>query len=223
MAFGDKNTVNSKQRTGNSERNSFVVGVTGVIGSGKSTVCRFLQDCFGFHWIHTDAIVHKLYEFGQPGYKKIREYFGKNFVGPKGVLRGRLRQFVLKTPQKLWILNQLIHPLIVHEVNKKIIQLKKTHRGKSLKICIEAIYFEPKDLGKFIDHLFIVHCPDEAILLRRLRHRKIPEKQLRTLIKFQQKILPKFGTRIRNTGQKHDLFKQMADFSFLRTLRQNVG
>lgn len=202
---------------------SLIVGVTGVIGSGKSTVCKFLQDRFGFHWIHADDIVHKLYEFGQPGYKKIREYFGKNFVGPKAVLRGRLRQFILKTPQKLWILNQLIHPLVIHEVNKKIVYLKKTHREKPLKICIEAIYFEQKDLGKFIDYLFIVYCPDEALLLSRIKHRKIPEKQLRTLIKFQQKILPKFGTRIGNTGPKHDLFKQMADFPFLQTLRQNAG
>lgn len=236
---------------------TMVIGVTGVIGSGKSTVCRYLEEKYGFHWIHADAIVHELYKFGGAGYKKIREYFGKNFVGPKGVLRGRLRQFILKTPQKLWILNQLIHPLVIHEVNKKV----AAYSGKNLRfsprarhsfaplsrdsppfpysarlgnprdpslahpvrICIEAIYFGPKDLGKFIDHLFIVYCPDEALLLRRLKHRKIPEKQLRTLIKFQQKILPKFGTKIINTGPKHDLFRQMADSPFLQTLQKNAG
>lgn len=197
---------------------TMVIGITGVIGSGKSTVCRYLEEKYGFHWIHADEIVHDLYKFGNAGYKKIREYFGENFVGPKCVLRGRLRQFILKTPQKLWILNQLIHPLILHEVNKKIVQLKKVNARseKPLKICIEAIYFEPKDLGKFIDHLLIVHCPDEAILLRRLKHRKIPEKQLRTLIKFQQKILPKVGTRIKNTQSLQTLLKQVAELQMIQ-------
>lgn len=190
---------------------SYIVGVTGVIGSGKSTFCKFLAEKYGFHWIHADAITHELYKPEQPGYRKIKEYFGSQFVGKHGVHRGRLRRFILKSPQKLWILNQLIHPLIVHEVNKKVVQLlrwTKTIRNEFVKICIEAIYFEPKDLGKFIDELIIVLCPDEKILLKRLSLRKIPRKQLQTLIHFQRKNLPKFGIKIENTGSKEEFFKK---------------
>lgn len=177
---------------------SFIIGVTGVIGSGKSTLCKFLADNYGFYWIHADAITHELYKPGAAGYRKIKEYFGNQFAGKHGVNRGRLRRFILKSPQKLWILNQLIHPLIIHEVNKKVVQLKSSN------ICIEAVYFEPKDLGKFIDELFVVHCPDEKILLKRLASRKIPAKQLQTLIHFQRKNIPRFGTRIENTGSKKE-------------------
>lgn len=168
-----------------------IIGVTGVIGSGKSTVCRILEKEFGFCWIDADKIVHELYQPGQPGYQKIKDYFGSQFVGAKGVHRGRLRRFVLKTPQKLWILNKLIHPLVVHEVNKKM---------REKPICIEAVYFEPKDLGKFIDRLIIVDASDE-IILKRLARRKIPHKQLMALLKFQRKNLPKQeAVIIKNAG-----------------------
>ena len=85
-------------------KETFVLGVTGVIGSGKSTACRILSEQLGFYWIEADAIVHELYKVGEPGYKKIREYFGDPFVGKYGVNRGRLRRFALQNPQKLWIL-----------------------------------------------------------------------------------------------------------------------
>lgn len=192
-------------------RGKIVIGVTGAIGSGKSTLCEFLCEKHGFYWINADAVVHELYRFGQPGYKKIKEYFGDQFVGPKGVHRGRLRRFILKTHQKLWILNQLIHPLVVHEVNKKIVQLKQGGKSESdgVKVCIEAVYFEPKDLGKFIDELVIVNAPDE-IIMRRLAKRKIPKKQLETLLKFQRKNLPKFGVRIENDSTLQNFSKKIS-------------
>lgn len=224
-------------------RGKVVIGVTGVIGSGKSTLCEFLCEKHGFYWINADAVVHELYRFGQPGYKKIKEYFGDQFVGPKGVHRGRLRRFILKTHQKLWILNQLIHPLVVHEVNKKIAAYsggnrrfppRARHSFASLSrdsplfpcfarlgnprdpslahpalICIEAVYFEPKDLGKFIDKLIIVNATDD-IIMRRLAKRKIPKKQLETLLKFQRKNLPKFGVRIENDSTLQNFSKKIS-------------
>lgn len=181
-----------------------IIGVTGVIGSGKSTACSILEKKFGFRWIDADKIVHELYRPGQPGYQKIKDYFGTQFVGKKGVHRGRLRRFILKTPQKLWILNKLIHSLVVHEVNKKIVQYK------NCRICIEAVYFDPADLGKFIDRLVIIDAPDEKIL-KRLAKRKIPRKQLLALLKFQRKNLSRSGVLVKNQGTIIELEKQVED------------
>lgn len=188
-------------------RSSFILGVTGVIGSGKSTLCKFLQEQCGFHWISTDAVVHDLYKISQPGYKKIQEYFGKQFVGEKEVHRGRLRRLVLHKPEKLWILNKLVHPLVLHEVNKKIVQLRRLEKEKKrekpekalLKICLEAVYFEPTDLGKYIDALIVVEAKTELIM-KRLEARKIQQKDLLTLIKFQRRHLPQKGIALRNDG-----------------------
>lgn len=173
-----------------------------MTGSGKSTFCRILEKKFGFHWIDADAIVHDLYKPGQPGYQKIKDYFGAQFVGKHGVLRGRLRRFVLKTPQKLWILNKIIHPLLAHELNKKIIHINGP-------ICIEAFYFEPHDLGKFVDEVVVIDAPDEQIL-KRLKSRKIPKSQLLTMLKFQRKNLPKIFTRIENNHSEKVLLKKIS-------------
>lgn len=186
-----------------------VIGVTGVMGSGKSLLCRFLRDEYGFHWIETDKIVHELYQVGHLGYQKIKEYFGSQFVGPKEVYRGRLRQFIMKSSQKLWILNQLIHQLIVHEVNKKITHIKRTEKGKiQHSICIEAVYFEPRDLGKFIVQLVKVDAPDEVIL-KRLKERKIPITQIKKMLLFQRKNLPKVVHLMKNEGTKEELYAKI--------------
>ncbi|MBI2638444.1 dephospho-CoA kinase [Candidatus Peregrinibacteria bacterium] len=180
-----------------------IIGVTGVIGSGKSAVCRILEEKFGFYWIDADKVVHELYLPGRPGYQKIKDYFGAQFVGKKGVHRGRLRRFLLKTPQKLWILNKLIHPLVVHEMNKKIVQ------SKGNRICIEAVYFEPNDLGKFVDQILVIDASDEQIF-KRLKSRKIPKSQLIALLKFQRKNLPKIFKRIENNDSENALRKKIS-------------
>ena len=189
-----------------------VLGVTGVIGSGRSTACRILRDEFGFHWIETDRIVAGMYLPGGIGYKKIKEYFGAQFVGKNGVLRGRLRRAVLKNQQKLWILNKLMHPLIWHEVNKKIVQLKK--EDSAARICVEALYFEPKDLGSYIDELVKIDASDRIIMMR-LKARRVPQKQLAALLYFQRKLLPFAGfkmLKIENYASKAALKKNMIKY-----------
>lgn len=189
----------------------FILGVTGVIGSGKSTVCRFLNEKFGFHFIEADQITRELYQFGQPGYKKIKDYFGDQFVGAKEVHRGRLRLLVTKSPQKIWILSQLMHPLIFQEMNKKIVQLKALNKGKNkLFICIEGIYFEDRDIGKFLDTILVIESKEETVL-QRLKKRDVPSDQLRTLYKFQKRNVPLKGVVIRNDGSLKELHEKVAD------------
>lgn len=170
---------------------TFVLGVTGVMGSGKSRLCRFLKKEFGFYWIEADRIVHLLYKAGQPGYFRIKKYFGKKFVSKKEVKRDLLRKFVFKNPHKLDVLNKVIHPLVMQEVNKKIIQLKRLYKGKKpLFVCIEAIYFETFNLGKFVDRLIVVDADDDKIF-EHVKKRKIPRDQLKSILAFQRRNILK--------------------------------
>lgn len=182
----------------------FVLGVTGIIGAGKSTICRMLED-FGFTWIDADNIVRELYQPGKMGYQKIRGYFGEDFVHISGVNREKLRKFVLESPQKLWILNKLIHPLVAHEVNKKIVQLKKG------KICLEAVYFEKEDLGKFIDALIIVDA-DPPLIEDRISDRKLSQRDLEKWFTIQKKNLPREFPVISNNADFDTLRAKVEQF-----------
>ncbi|MBI2453770.1 dephospho-CoA kinase [Candidatus Peregrinibacteria bacterium] len=179
-------------------KKAFILGVTGVVGSGKSSLCRYLEANLGFHWINADAIVHELYRKGEPGYEKIKNYFGSRYVDKLGVNRNALRKFALKSPQKMWILNKLIHPLVFHIVNTKIAQIVRCNKAQNnIYICIEALYFDASDLGKYVDQLLVIDAPDDVIL-KRLRERNIPEQELKTLLLFQRKNLAHKGIRIMN-------------------------
>lgn len=127
-----------------------VFGVSGYIGSGKSTLCGFLEK-FGARYIDADKITHELYKSGMPGQRKIELFFGEDFLDKKGnINRKKLGKVVFNDVRKLKILNNLIHPLVVSEVEKMM-------RKSSAEICvIEATYFEKKHLGRFIDALIWV-------------------------------------------------------------------
>jgi len=164
----------------------FILGVTGVIGSGKSVFCKALQK-LGFAWVEADKFVHRLYVRGQPGYLKIKEKFGAEFVNSAEVDRKKLREFILKNPKRIRTLNELIHPLVAVDVNKKVDQLVRAGKGKKpILICIEAVYLDKKNLGKFVDKIITMDAPDDVIL-QRLEGRGIKKGELLALLKFQRK------------------------------------
>lgn len=194
------------------QKGVFVLGVTGVIGSGKSVLCRFLMKKHGFFWIETDKIVHELYQKGCLGYKKIKEVFGKEYVNQKEVDRGKLRGFVLKNSKKLSVLNELIHPLVSREVYKKIVQIKRTNKTKKLiKICLEAVYFDKGNLGKFVDRMIVIGA-DEEIILKRIKKRRMPIYQFKKLIFFQRKIISDNQQIINNNKSLQYLYKNFQTY-----------
>lgn len=178
-----------------------IFGVTGGFGVGKSTFCRFLQD-FGGIWIDADELTHELYLPEGQGYKKIAGYFGEEFVDPKkGVLRARLRRVVLKNPQKLWILNKLIHPLITSEVNKHIRSVAKDATTKK-PVFVEAFYFEKNDLGKFIDKIILIERDPKKVMKN--RKEKFPAEDIRRFKKLQP-LYPRPASVIINNGTLKNL------------------
>lgn len=182
---------------------SFIVGITGGFGVGKSTVCRFLQE-LGAVWIEADEIVHELYKPGGLGYKKVAGYFGEEFVDAKrGVKRAKLRSVVLKNPQKLWILQKLIHPIITHEAQNQI------KRSKQKIICLESIYFEKDDLGRLVDIIVEIQRKPELIGKSRAQEKRWNLEDINRFMKLSP-IFPKPDKIIENNQT-------------LRCLKQEAG
>ncbi|HXC50713.1 MAG TPA: dephospho-CoA kinase [Candidatus Limnocylindrales bacterium] len=102
---------------------AIIVGLTGGIGSGKSTVAELLAER-GAHVIDADRVAHEVYAPGTAGFDSIVERFGDDVVGEDGAIdRARLGAMVFRDPEALADLNRIVHPLVRAEVASRIAQI----------------------------------------------------------------------------------------------------
>jgi dephospho-CoA kinase len=88
------------------------VGLTGGIGAGKSEVSRLLVEC-GAVLIDADRIAREVVAPGTPGLAAVVEAFGEGVLAPDGSLdRPRLGSIVFADPERLAVLNAIVHPLV---------------------------------------------------------------------------------------------------------------
>lgn len=100
-----------------------MIGLTGGIGSGKSTVAELLADR-GAHVIDADRVAHEVYAPGTLGFERIVERFGDEVVGEDGWIdRARLGAMVFRDPAALAELNGIVHPLVRAEVAQRVADL----------------------------------------------------------------------------------------------------
>jgi dephospho-CoA kinase len=118
------------------------VAVTGSLSSGKSSVCRLLQQR-GAITISADAIVHQLFETSFVR-NKIKELFGSKVFRADGLIdRSRLSQIVFQDDLELKRLEQLLHPLALEEIQKRYdLALLQDHPKNTLFVVEVPLLFE---------------------------------------------------------------------------------
>ena len=140
------------------------IGLTGGIASGKSTVA----DLFGaleVPVIDTDKIAREVVEPGQPPLEKLVERFGTGILTPDGHLdRPKLREIVFSDPKARADLEALTHPAIGSAV-----EAMAAAAGGPYQILVIPLLVE-KGLGKRLDRVLVVDCP-ETLQLQRLQAR----------------------------------------------------
>lgn len=183
--------------------NKFILGVTGYLGSGKSTALKFLTK-HGFACIDADQIVHDLYEPGNDGWRKIKDFFGEEFLTKDNgkVNRSKLRKVVFNNAAKLRILEKIIHPLVFNEMRKRI------QEAGSDKIAIEAIRFDKKRMGVFPDKIVWISAPHDKAFDRTQKNRKISKDEYETIVSLQEKP-KKIDFIIENNSTLEDLEKKI--------------
>jgi dephospho-CoA kinase len=94
------------------------VAVTGGIASGKSTVCQFFREC-GAYTVDADGIVHQLLSSDTNLIQQLIQTFGADIAPDGQIDRKKLAQVVFKDPKSLAHLEQLLHPAVLREVNRR--------------------------------------------------------------------------------------------------------
>lgn len=129
-----------------------VIGITGGVATGKSTVVALLRKYFKY-FTGADEIAHRIVEKGKPAYKKIVRAFGKDILAKDGSLdRKKLAARVFGNKKDRKRLERLTHPAIISTIKKTVAQYKK--QGKT--VIFEApLLFEAK-MEKEADIIVVV-------------------------------------------------------------------
>ena len=130
-----------------------VLGLTGSIGMGKSTVAKMFAD-EGVPVFDADAVVHRLQGSEGALVADIEAQF-PGTTGPEGVNRGALAERVLGEPEALQLLEQLIHPAVAHEREAFL----KAHWGAPLVLLDIPLLFE-KGGWEQVDRIVVVSAPE---------------------------------------------------------------
>lgn len=107
----------------------YIIGLIGGIASGKSVISQHFQK-LGAFVINCDKLAHQIYEPGTPCHSKLVEHFGKDILGDDNTInRKQLGAIVFADESKLNELNQIVWPLLMDEVQRRIenIRTNKTH------------------------------------------------------------------------------------------------
>ena len=90
-----------------------IIGITGGIGTGKSTVLAILEKEYQAYIVETDKLAHKLMSPGEIAYNQIVEVFGTDILQEdKTIDRGKLGGIVFQDEEKLQQLNKIVHPAV---------------------------------------------------------------------------------------------------------------
>ncbi|MCP3669761.1 MAG: dephospho-CoA kinase [Gammaproteobacteria bacterium] len=130
------------------------IGLTGGIGSGKSTVSDIFQS-LGVPVIDSDLIAHEVVQPGEPGLKGIIQHFGTGILQPDGSLnRQQLRNLVFNDETARKQLEQMLHPLIRQQSQQQLAALNTPYAILAIPLLVET------GLTDSVDRVLVVDCPE---------------------------------------------------------------
>ncbi len=158
-----------------------VIGLTGGIGSGKSTVARQFGS-LGVHWVDADDVAREVVEPGTPALAEIAEHFGQGILTPEGALdRARLRQIVFEQPEQRAWLEGLLHPIIREEL---IRQLHPDDYNLPYVLLVSPLLLET-DQHELVEKVIVVDVPVEVQIERTMGRDSNSREQVERIIAAQ--------------------------------------
>lgn len=156
-------------------------GLTGGIGSGKSTVAGFFSE-LGVRIIDTDLISHQLTQSGGAAIPLIQALFGTEFVDSGGALdRAKMRKLVFSDSAAKLRLEGILHPLILSE--------SKAQAGMPsdapYTLVVVPLLFENGRYSDWLQRAIVVDCPEQLQILRTMQRSNLTEPAVRSILQQQ--------------------------------------
>ena len=190
------------------QNKSLVIGLTGGIGSGKSTVVQFLL-ALGYPVVDSDLLAREIVEPGSEALIEIEKAFGSEYILSTGCLdRKKLGNLVFSHPDQLEILNAITSEKISHLLKSRVELLKKEHEI----IFVDVPLLIERGQIDYYDEIWLVYVPRHVQLIRLMERDGISlefaEKQLAAQMPIEDKI-PYADRVINNESDKIFLREQV--------------
>lgn len=149
---------------------SHVIGITGGVGAGKSSVLAILENTYKAHIIVSDNVAHRLMEPGGRSYLALLSLLGEEILSePEGAIDHRkMAAKIFDRPDLLAQVNAITHPLVIETITEEIAACRA--EGISL-IVVETALPVPGSLDTWCDAIWYVYVPDEIRIDRLMASR----------------------------------------------------
>lgn len=185
---------------------TLTIGLTGGIGSGKSTVCSLFKK-LGTPVIDADQIAHYLVSKEQPTLQKIVRIFGPGVLTDEGHLdRIHLREMIFSDPDARKKLEDILHPLVYAEIDNQVKKITSPYVVVCIPLLIET------NATDRVDRVLVVDATEDQQLQRASERNNMNKEMINKIIQSQitrKKRLDAADEIINNTGNLHDLERQI--------------
>jgi len=207
----------------------YIIGLTGNIGTGKSTVLHMLEQ-LGARVIDADRLAHETMTKGSPVWQAIVDEFGEEVLSPEGEIdRQRLGSIAFGDPAALRRLEAIVHPAVKARVAELLARMTAEGdapaRGSTLEatgatdkragasvVVIEAIKLVEAGMHKQADALWVVTCKPEQQVARLVAQRRLSEDEVRRRMAAQPPVETKLALAdvvIDNSGTPEETWEQV--------------
>ena len=195
-----------------------VIGLTGSIGSGKSTVSNYLIKK-GYIVIDSDLIAREIVEKGRPALRELEEVFGSKIIDADGTLdRKRLAKIIFSSKKKRETLERIVTDRVVKEIKRRIKALKAQDSQSLVFVDAPVLFESAADIR--MDYIWVVVADDEV------RAARVMERDGCTKEEFfarsssqlsQEEKIKKADRVIENSGSTRSLYAR------IRTLLKEIN
>ena len=201
---------------------AFVIGLTGGIASGKTTVANLFKQQFKIDIVDADIVAREVVEPGTPGLNAIMEHFGTDIVRDDQTLdRAKLREKIFSNPEeKAWV-NGLLHPMIREKMIEDLEQVTSDYALLVVPLLVE------NKLDSLCDRVLVVDVEPQTQISRTVKRDNVSEEQAKAILASQasrEQRLALADDVVKNNPDDPDLLLQITDLheKYLAMCKKNL-
>ncbi|CDT84601.1 dephospho-CoA kinase [Vibrio coralliirubri] len=188
---------------------AIIIGLSGGIASGKTTVANLFNEHFNIDIVDADIVAREVVALGSVGLKQITEHFGESILLDDGTLnRSRLRELIFSDPKEKHWLNDLLHPMIRDKIDSDLSKITSPYG-----LLVAPLLVENQMQG-MADRVLIVDVPAEVQIERTMSRDNVSREQVASILKSQasrEQRLAVADDVIKNHTKNQELLPQITD------------